>query len=86
VGRSSLMARYMLAHRHTADECGSAFASWKGFESPLRHQPAIGSCHTGGHRLWWLVEAVDHPGAIAQLPRFVALRTEATEVSEVMVP
>ena len=80
------MPRYLLAHRHDAHECGSAFAAWKGFESPLRHQPTIGSCPSGGHRVWWLVEAADQPDAIAQLPRFIALRTEAIEVGEVTVP
>jgi hypothetical protein len=80
------MPRYLLAHTHDARECGSAFAAWKGFDSPLRHRATFGSCPLGGHRLWWLVEADDQPAAIAQVPRFIALRTDVIEVGEVMVP
>ena len=47
----------MLQHVHTARECGAVFASFKAFESPLRHEMAVGSCHFGTHRIWWQVEA-----------------------------
>jgi hypothetical protein len=36
--------------------------------------------------VWWTVEAHDPAGALAQLPDFVALRTDVVEVSEVPIP
>jgi hypothetical protein len=78
--------RYLLQHRHEPDECGVAFASFKGSESPLRHEATIGSCPSGGHQLWWTVEAGSEVEALAQLPPFVAERTTATQVSEVGIP
>jgi hypothetical protein len=76
----------MLSHRHDPGECRSAFAAWKGFDSPLRGQPTIASCVEGGHRAWWQVEATDAEAALAQLPPFVAKRTEAEPAREVRVP
>ncbi len=66
----------MLSHRHAPEECRVAFAAWKGFESPLRGRETIGSCRHGGHALWWTVEAPDEAAALAQLPPYVAARTE----------
>ncbi len=80
------MTRYMLSHRHLPEECATAFASWHGFDSPLRHRPALASCERGGHELWWTVEAADEAGAFALLPAFIADRTEANEVREVSIP
>ena len=80
------MATFMLAHAHDPEQCGTAFAAWRGFESPLRHRTVLSSCVRGGHRLFWLIEADDAPSALAQLPPFVAQRTEATEVREVPIP
>jgi hypothetical protein len=80
------MARYLLDHRHQPGECAVVFASWRGFESPLRRHVALGSCSSGGHAIWWQVEADDDAGALAQLPRYVAERTTATPVSEVEIP
>jgi hypothetical protein len=80
------MPRYLLAHRHDAHECGSAFAAWKGFDSPLRRSPTTGSCADGGHALWWTVEARDEQDALAQLPPYIARRTEVAKVSEVQIP
>ena len=80
------MFRYMLHHRHDPQECGAAFASFRGFESPLRHEATIGSCRSGGHALWWTVEATSEAAALALLPFFVAERTTATRVSEVEIP
>ena len=62
------------------------FASFRGFESPLRHEATIGSCRSGGHALWWTVEATSEAAALALLPFFVAERTTATRVSEVEIP
>ena len=46
----------------------------------------MGSCHAGGHALWWEVDTVDAPSALAQLPPFVADRTEVHELREVEIP
>lgn len=78
--------RFLLTHRHTDSECPVAFAAWRGFESPLRHHPTLGSCTEGGHALWWTVDASDESAALAQLPSFVAERTEVSAVSEVAIP
>ena len=80
------VAMFLLTHRHAAEECGSAFAAWRGFASPLRRRPTIGSCICGGHCLWWTVTAQDEQEALAQLPPFVADRTEVTAVREVSIP
>jgi|SRR5215475_3481215 len=80
------MARFVLSHKHDADECAVAAASWKGFRSPLRASRPLGSCATGGHRMWWTVEAPDRGAALAQLPPYVATRTFAEEVREVRIP
>jgi hypothetical protein len=76
----------MLHHRHHPQECGAVFASFRGFESPLRHEATIGSCRSGGHALWWTVEATSEAEALALLPFFVAERTTATRISEVEIP
>jgi hypothetical protein len=80
------MARFLLSHRHEPAECRFAFAAWQGFESPLRHRATMGSCHAGDHALWWEVETVDAQSALAQLPPFVAERTEVHELREVEIP
>lgn len=80
------MARYLLDHRHEPGECAVVFASWRGFDSPLRHQVATGSCRSGGHAIWWHVEADGQSEALAQLPRYVAERTTVVEVGEVQIP
>ena len=80
------MARYLLDHRHQPGECAVVFASWRGFASPLRHHVTVASCPSGGHAIWWQVEAAGEAEALAQLPRYVAERTTAMEVSEVEIP
>jgi hypothetical protein len=80
------MPRFLLAHRHEPNECAAAFAAWQGFDSPLRHGSVPSSCLTGGHGVWWRVEAPDAEGALALLPRFVAERTTAIEVRDVEIP
>jgi hypothetical protein len=80
------MPKFILSHSHEAHECAVAAASWKGFASPLRHSRPLGSCATGGHRLWWTTEAVNGNAALAQLPPYVARRTLADEVREVRIP
>jgi hypothetical protein len=80
------VSSFLLHHRHASHECAAAFAAWKGFESRLRRGSTLSTCLTGGHELWWHVEAADRPAALALLPRFVAARTEALEVREVVIP
>ena len=80
------MATFLLSHRHEPAACRFAFAAWQGFESPLRRSRALASCASGGHRLWWSVEAGDARAALEQLPPFVAARTEVEEVGEVQIP
>jgi hypothetical protein len=80
------MAFFLLQHQHTPDECPAAFAAWQGFSSPLRHRHVRSSCLAGGHGLFWTVEADDADAALALLPRFVAARTRAIQVRDVVVP
>ena len=58
----------------------------EGHESPLRHRPTVGSCRSGGHEIWWTVEAETDEGALRLLPFYVAERTTATPVQEVEIP
>ena len=80
------MHRYLLHHRHEPDECGVVFASFRGHRSPLRRRPALASCRSGGHAIWWTVDAATEHDALALLPSFVAERTTVTSVSEVRIP
>ena len=80
------MPVFVLTHQHEPHECGAAFAAWKGFDSPLRHRPTLGSCLEGNHHTWWRVEAPDAQAARALLPPFVAQRTEVEPAREVRVP
>jgi hypothetical protein len=80
------MPRYLLHHRHQPQECGVVFACFRGFESPLRHQATLASCRSGGHSIWWTVEARTEDDALALLPLYVAERTTATVVDEVEIP
>jgi hypothetical protein len=80
------MTQYVLHHRHTPDECGVVFASFRGLESPLRHRDTVTSCRSGGHEIWWTVDAESEQDARQLLPFFVAERTTITRVSEVQIP
>ena len=80
------MKRFLLHHRHDPEQCGAAFAAWRGFVSPLRHETAASSCLTGGHAIWWCVQADDATSALALLPAFVAQRTELVEIRETVIP
>jgi hypothetical protein len=80
------MTSYLLHHRHEPHECGVVFASFTGHESPLRHRRTLATCRSGGHEIWWTVEAANEADALAQLPFYVAERTTATSVSEVRIP
>jgi hypothetical protein len=80
------MPRFVLHHRHEAHECGVVFASFKGHNSPLRRQPTLASCRSGGHEIWWTLEAASEAEAVALLPPYVAERTTAARVSAVEIP
>ena len=80
------MPRFLIHHRHASTECGAAFASFKGHDSPLRHRATLASCAFGGHAVWWWVEARGEQEALALLPFFVAQRATATRVREVDIP
>ena len=80
------MARFVLHHRHEPDECGVVFTSFQGHDSPLRHQATVASCRSGGHAIWWTVQAASEADALALLPFYVAERTTATRVNAVEIP
>lgn len=80
------MPRYILHHKHEPSECGVVFAAFKGHQSPLRHRATLASCRSGGHAIWWTVDAATEAEAVAQLPFYVAERTTAAEVTEVRIP
>jgi hypothetical protein len=80
------MPTYMLSHQHGARECGVVFAAFKGYQSPLRHHTTLASCGSGGHAIWWTVDAASEKDALSQLPDYVAARTAVAQVSEVPIP
>jgi hypothetical protein len=80
------MPRFLVHHRHEPHQCGIAFAAFKGHDSPLRHRAALASCPTGGHAIWWALEAASEDDALRQLPFYVAQRSTVTQVTEVEIP
>ena len=80
------MAAFLLHHRHEPEKCGVAFAAFKGHASPLRHTAALSSCATGGHEIWWVVDAQDTRAALRLLPHHVAQRSTAIPIREVQIP
>lgn len=80
------MADFLLCHVHEPQECGSAFAAWRGFDSPLRRRQAWCSCRQGGHAIWWRVDTPDAETARALLPPYVAQRTDVIAFSETTIP
>jgi hypothetical protein len=81
-----MMPSYLLHHVHDARECGVAFASFAGDDSPLRRRPAVSSCRFGGHEIWWVVSAPSDGAALALLPYYIAQRTTAIAVADVEIP
>ena len=47
--------QFLIHHRHAANDCGAVFASFHGFDSPLRRTSTLSSCQCGGHDIWWSV-------------------------------
>jgi len=81
-----VVSRFLIHHRHAADDCGAVFASFHGFASPLRRTSTLSSCPCGGHDIWWSVEADDATAALALLPVYVASRATATRVGVWRIP
>jgi hypothetical protein len=80
------MSCYLLHHCHEPNECGVVFAAFRGHQSPLRHRATLASCRSGGHAIWWTVDAASEADALRLLPVYVAQRTTAASVSEVEIP
>jgi hypothetical protein len=77
---------FLVHHRHEPHQCGIAFAAFKGHESSLRHRATLASCLSGGHAIWWAVEATSEEDALRLLPYFVARRSTVTRVTKVVMP
>ena len=80
------MPRYLLHHTHGPRECGAAFASFTGQDSPLRRRPTLGSCEFGGHEIWWDVSAASQREALQLLPHYIAQRTTVVPVAHLEIP
>jgi hypothetical protein len=80
------MPKFVVHHRHASHECGVAYTAFRGYDSSLRHRPALASCASGDHAIWWTVEAASTADALALLPFFVAQRSTAVAVDEVQIP
>jgi hypothetical protein len=46
----------------------------------------LASCRSGGHEIWWTVDAGSEQEALGLLPSYVAQRTTISNVSEVQIP
>jgi hypothetical protein len=46
----------------------------------------LASCRSGGHAIWWTVDAASEKDALELLPFYVAKRTTIARVSEVQIP
>ena len=80
------MPCFLLHHLHEADECGVVFATLPRHDRTHQRPPNIPTSRTGGHAIWWRVEADSKDDALALLPFFVSVRTTVTKVSEVTIP
>jgi hypothetical protein len=57
-----------------------------GLTGPLWRGYAVASCASGGHRIFWTVEAASAEEALALLPPYLAERCEANEVKDLANP
>jgi hypothetical protein len=80
------MPRFLVHHRHEPHECGIAYTAFKGHDSTLRYHATLASCPSGGHAIWWAVDAATEQEALSLLPFFVAERSTATRVGEIEIP
>ena len=80
------MPLFLIQHRHQPADCGAVFASFRGFDSPLRHRPTLASCRHGGHTIWWSVDAATAAEAIGLLPYYVGRHADVIRVDEIEIP
>ena len=73
------MPRYLLEHRHEPHEPGVVFAAFRGHDSPLRRRATLASCRSGGHAIWWTVDAGTEAEALVE-------RTTVSRADEVEIP
>jgi hypothetical protein len=84
--------KFVLSHRHRPNQCGVAYAAWKAFDSPLRHEPTLATCASDpdlgaeDHLLLWTVDAESEEGALALLPQWLAERAQVRRVGQVTIP
>ena len=80
------MPRFLVHHRHAAARVRRRVLVLQGPREPAPPPPALASCASGGHAIWWTVEAATEADALALLPFFVAERSTAVAVTEVQIP
>ena len=80
------MPHFLIHHRNEPADCGAVFASFRGFDSPLRHRRTLTSCRQGGHAIWWSVDTATAAEALALLPYYVGERASVTRVDEIEIP
>ena len=72
------MPRYLLQHRHEPRQCGVVFAAFRGgMRVRCGTRRTLASCESGGHAIWWTVDAATGDEALGLLPGYVAARTTA---------
>ena len=62
------------------------FASFKGTRARCDTKSFSRPVVSGGHAIWWTVDAGSEVDALALLPFYVAERTNASGVTEVKIP
>ena len=80
------MPRFLIHHRHAAARVRRRVRGLPGPREPAPPPPTLASCASGGHAIWWTVEAATEADALALLPFFVAERSTVAAVSEVEIP
>lgn len=83
---AAIVSCFLLHNRHEPADCGAVYTAFKGHPSPLRRTHTASSCRSGGHEIWWLVDAEDVDAALALLPRYVARGSTVTPVRRVRIP
>ena len=58
----------------------------QGVREPASYEATLASCRSGGHAIWWTVDAETEAAALRLLPGYVAARTTVSRVSEVEIP
>jgi hypothetical protein len=68
------MPPFLFQDRHEPADCGAVFASFRGFDSPLRSRRGWPHARTAGNTIWWSVDAATAAEALALLPYYVGER------------